>query len=84
MTEVGTAETTSTADFAVTGLTCRSCAARVSAAVSTLDGIEGVKLDLVAGGTSTLSISSRTPLRDADVVTAVEQAGYQIARSTAL
>lgn len=77
-TRAATAEAVFTTDFAVTGLTCGSCASRVSTAVGSLDSVTGVQLDLVAGGTSTLRVNSDTTLRDAEVVSAVERAGYHV------
>ena len=69
---------TITTDVSVTGLTCGSCASRVSTAVGGLDGVDDVRVELVAGGTSTVSLSSSAPLQEDDIIAAIEQAGYQV------
>lgn len=71
-------EGTTTADFSVTGLTCGSCASRVSTAVGSLEGVDAVRVSLMAGGTSTVSISSSTPLQEDDIMAVIEQAGYRV------
>lgn len=67
-----------TASFAVTGLTCGSCASRVTSAISALDEVKDVKIDLVSGGASTVTVLSGQPVPSAAVRSAVEQAGYQL------
>ncbi|WP_026544919.1 heavy metal-associated domain-containing protein [Arthrobacter sp. 35/47] len=67
-----------TASFDVTGLTCGSCASRVTSAVSALEDVTAVRVDLVAGGTSTVAVRSNQPVPPAAVRSAVEQAGYQL------
>lgn len=67
-----------TASFKVTGLTCGSCASRVTSAVSALEDVTAVRVDLVAGGTSTVTVRSNQPVPPAEVRSAVEQAGYQL------
>lgn len=65
-------------DYAVTGLTCGSCASRVSSAISALDGVENLQIALVPGGVSTVSVTSSQPLDASSVQDAVEKAGYQL------
>ncbi|MHA7146514.1 heavy-metal-associated domain-containing protein [Arthrobacter sp. TmT3-37] len=67
------------ADYSVAGLTCGSCAGRVSSAISALDGVEDVQIALVPGGVSTVSVTSSQPLVESSVQDAVEKAGYQLA-----
>lgn len=67
-----------TVNFAVTGLTCGSCASRVTSAISALDEVKDVQIDLVSGGTSTVTVLSSRPVPPAAVRSAVEQAGYQL------
>lgn len=69
------------ADFGVTGLTCGSCASRVSGAVAALEGVRDVRIDLVPGGTSTLSVISAEPVNSSAITTAVEEAGYHLLTS---
>ncbi len=71
-------ESAVTKDYFVTGMTCSHCVASVTEELSAVAGIEGVEIDLQAGGESRVSISSTTPV-DPDVVrAAVEEAGYQL------
>lgn len=72
-------EGTVSADYAVTGLTCGSCAGRVSTAIGALDGVEDVQIALVPGGVSTVSVTTTQPLAASSVQDAVEKAGYQLA-----
>jgi len=64
--------------FGVAGLTCGSCASRVTTAVGAIDDVTDVQIDLVSGGTSTITILSNQPIPSAAVRSAVEQAGYQL------
>lgn len=66
------------ASYGVTGLTCGSCAARVSSAVNALDHVTDVAIDLVKGGTSTVTVHSDQPVPAAAIRAAVEGAGYQL------
>ena len=65
--------------IAVTGMTCGHCVASVTEELQELDGVREVDVDLVAGGTSTVTITSDQPLSDDAVERAVTEAGYQLA-----
>ena len=65
-------------EYFVDGLTCGSCAGRVSSAISALDGVGNVQIALVPGGTSIVSVTSNQPLDRASVQDAVQKAGYQL------
>ena len=67
------------AAFPVLGLTCGSCASRVSGAVGKITGVHEARVDLVAGGTSTLHVTSTTPLDAGLVASTIRDAGYQLA-----
>lgn len=67
-----------TAEYSVTGLTCGSCAGRVSSALTALDGVQDVQITLVPGGTSTVSVISGQSLDQTSVQDVVEKAGYQL------
>lgn len=67
-----------TTSFTVTGLTCGSCASRVTSAISTLDEVKDVTIDLAPGGASTVTVLSSQPVSSEAVRSAVEQAGYQL------
>ena len=43
-----------------------------------VDGVRDVAVDLVAGGTSTVTVTSDQPLADEAVSAAVTEAGYQL------
>ncbi|MFF2388170.1 cation transporter [Agromyces sp. NPDC058104] len=66
------------ADYAVAGMTCGSCVRHVSAELGALEGVDSVDVALVAGGVSTVTVRSRSPLADAAVAAAVEEAGYEV------
>ncbi|RJT96651.1 heavy-metal-associated domain-containing protein [Arthrobacter frigidicola] len=70
-----------TAEYALTGLTCGSCATRVSTVVGALEGVTDVRIDLIPGGTSTVSVSSSRPVPPATLGAAVEKAGYRLLTS---
>ena len=72
----------STQIFPVTGLTCGHCVGAVTSELSELPGVTAVQIDLVAAGTSTLSVTTDRTLTNAAVAAALEEAGeYQIATS---
>jgi copper chaperone CopZ len=66
---------TTTKSYAVTGMTCSHCIAAVSAELGALAGVTDVDVDLVAGGISTVTVSSDTPLTTEQVTTALDEAG---------
>lgn len=66
------------ADYAVAGMTCGSCVRHVSAELGALEGVGSVDVALVAGGVSTVTVRSSSPLADAAVAAAVEEAGYEV------
>ena len=69
-----------TQTYSVTGMTCGHCAGAVTSELKALDGVSDVNVDLVAGGTSTVTVESATPLADEAVVEALDEAGdYQLA-----
>jgi copper chaperone CopZ len=65
--------------FSVTGMTCGHCVASVTEEIQELAGVRQVDVDLAAGGTSTVTVTSDQPLEDAAVEAAVAEAGYQLA-----
>ena len=69
-----------THSYAVSGMTCGHCAAAVTSELKSLDGVSDVNVELVAGGTSTVTVVSAEPLDEAHVVAALDEAGdYQLA-----
>lgn len=68
--------------FPVTGMTCGHCVGAVTSELSVLAGVTDVKIDLVSGGTSTLSVTADQALTDDEVAVALEEAGsYQLAKA---
>lgn len=61
--------------YTVVGMTCEHCVRSVIEEVGEIDGVTGVEVDLPTG---TVTVTSSGPLRDADVRTAVEEAGYDL------
>ncbi len=64
-------------EYQVTGMTCGHCEASVRGEVSKLTGIEGIAVDATSGS---LVIESTAPVADADVIAAVDEAGYEAVR----
>ena len=69
----------STTSYQVTGLTCGHCVTAVTGQLSALPEVSDVQVDLVAGGVSTVSVTSEEPLADQTVAAALDEAGYQLA-----
>lgn len=66
--------------YAVTGMTCGHCASAVTSELTALDGVTDVHVDLVAGGTSTVTVTSTHHLAEAQVTAALDEAGdYRLA-----
>jgi copper chaperone len=69
-----------TQTYSVTGMTCGHCAGAVTSELKAVDGVSDVDVDLVAGGTSTVTVTSQAPLDEDTVKAALEEAGdYQLA-----
>ena len=62
----------------VAGMTCGHCVSAVTSELTGLDGVTDVAVELVAGGTSTVQVTSEAPLDDAAVRAAVDEAGYDV------
>jgi copper chaperone CopZ len=69
-----------TSTYAVTGMTCGHCEHAVTSELKTLDGVTDVAVDLVAGGTSSVTVTSTQPLEETQVAAALDEAGdYHLA-----
>ena len=66
----------SAATYTVVGMTCGHCVSSVTEEVSQGPGVTDVDVDLATGG---LTATSDTPVDDAAVQAAVEEAGYSLA-----
>ena len=64
-----------TQTFKVHGMTCDHCVHAVTTELTTLVGVRGVSVDLVAGGTSTVHVDSESALSDVDIMKALDEAG---------
>ena len=69
----------STATYTVTGMTCGHCVSSVKEEVGALDGVTSVDVDLESGR---VVVESATPIDEARVRSAVEEAGYALADKT--
>lgn len=67
----------STAEYAVTGMTCSHCERSVTNEVSQISGVSAVDVSAVSGR---LVITSEAPVEDAAVLAAVDEAGYAATR----
>ena len=64
-----------TAHFTVSGMTCQHCVASVTEEVGEIDAVTAVEVDLASGG---LSVTSDTAIAEADISSAVTEAGYTL------
>jgi copper chaperone CopZ len=69
-----------TQTFSVTGMTCGHCVSAVTSELKEIDGVTDVSVDLVAGGTSSVTVDSALSVDEAAVAAALDEAGdYQLA-----
>lgn len=71
-----------TETYPVVGMTCAHCVNTVTEEVSAVDGVTDVSVDLVPGGTSTVTVTSTSPIARDAIAAAVDEAGYQLADGT--
>lgn len=78
--EAATMASPSTQTFEVTGMTCGHCSSAVTTELQALYGVNDVHVDLVASGTSRVTIRVNEPLSVDQVSAALEEAGgYRLA-----
>jgi copper chaperone len=65
-----------TTTYTVTGMTCGHCATAVTQEVTTLPGVQDVKVDVATGA---VTVTSEAPLDESAVAAAVDEAGYGLA-----
>ena len=68
---------TETRTLNVPDMSCGHCEASVRREVAKLDGVEDIT---VSAATGKLLVTTAAPLADADVIAAVDEAGYEAAR----
>lgn len=64
-----------TTEYHVSGMTCSHCESAVKQEVSALDPVVDVQVDVPTGR---VTVTSATPLDDAEVRAAVDEAGYEL------
>ena len=69
---------TTTNEYQVTGMTCGHCEMSVREEVDELSGVTDIQ---VSAQTGRLVVTSEEPLDDAQVLTAVEEAGYSAVKT---
>jgi copper chaperone CopZ len=67
-----------TTTLRVTGMTCGHCVQAVTDELTALSGVQDVDIELVAGGASTVRLTSEQPLDGEAVRAAVDEAGYEL------
>ena len=66
--------------YGVTGLTCDHCVHAVTEELSAVDGVTAVTVDLAPGDVSAVTVTSASPLSEAAVSAALDEAGdYHLA-----
>ncbi|AII11320.1 heavy-metal-associated domain-containing protein [Rhodococcus opacus] len=66
----------STTTVTVTGMTCGHCVSSVREEIGNIPGVTAVDVDLASGR---VDIDSETPIEQATLAQAVDEAGYQLA-----
>lgn len=66
-----------TSTYAVSGMTCGHCERSVREEVSEVSGVQDVD---VSAATGTLVVTSSVPVDDAEILRAVDEAGYSAVR----
>jgi copper chaperone len=64
-----------TSTYRVAGMTCGHCVRAVSSVLESIDGVEGVTVDLDGAGTSTVTVTSTRPLPPEQLSAALDEAG---------
>jgi len=67
------------AHYLVDGMTCGHCVSSVTDAVSAIDGVDSVSVDLAVGGSSRIMVVSARPIAAETIGAAVTEAGYTLA-----
>lgn len=68
----------STTEYQVTGMSCGHCEASIRAKVSQIPGVTDIEVSAASGR---LAVTATEPVDDSAVIAAVDEAGYQAARS---
>lgn len=73
-----TTQSQTTAHYQVTGMTCGHCERAVTQEVGHIPGVTAVEVSAVTGR---LVVTSTSEVAEAEILTAVEEAGYEAVRS---
>ena len=65
----------SSTDYTVRGMTCGHCARSVTAEITKIPGVTGVRVDVAAGR---VTVESDQPVPADAVAAAVDEAGYEV------
>lgn len=69
-----------TATYAIEGMTCGHCVNSVTEEVTALSGVNDVKIDLVSGGKSIMTLTADSAIEFEKIKEAVSEAGdYSVA-----
>lgn len=66
-------------EVVVTGMTCEHCVHAVTEELTGLDGVTDVRVELVSGGDSPVTILSETLIDPVAIAAAIDEAGYALA-----
>ncbi|MEA5455473.1 heavy-metal-associated domain-containing protein [Sinomonas sp. JGH33] len=67
----------------VDGMTCNHCVSSVTEELEALEGVDGVAVDLNAGGISEVTITSNRRLKHEAISEAIAEAGYLVVDNNA-
>ncbi|MFZ8758517.1 heavy-metal-associated domain-containing protein [Microbacterium sp. HMH0099] len=71
--------TETTRELRVEGMTCDHCVRAVTAELSAVENVTAVSVDLRAGATSAVRVTTSGPVDDRAVAAAIDEAGYTLA-----
>jgi copper chaperone CopZ len=67
--------------YPVAGMTCQHCVNAVTEEITALDSVTAVAVDLHPEAVSMVTVTSDAPLELADVIAAIDEAGYELAEN---
>lgn len=67
-----------TLTVSISGMTCGHCVSSVKEEIQAIAGVDSVDVNLNAGGVSTATITSVSPISEATISEAVAEAGYTL------
>jgi copper chaperone CopZ len=67
-----------TTTYSVDGMTCAHCVHHVTSELTALPGVRDVKIELVVGGSSPVTVTSDALLDEGAVAAAIAEAGYSL------